>query len=188
MAASYTDMLCMTPLNVTVHIAGSEDNSIYDNVIYTAWLTSLVRAYMQTWYPDGESFSAEDEALLAMLPAPYTAPNGLAFVAVLGEEESREMPVGCLLALTQPDPNNTDHTVVDVRKMYVTPEARRHGVARILLAAAERFARETGATALTLCVSADRTPAHALYLTEGYEDVSQSEDGFWHMRRTLTKR
>jgi ribosomal protein S18 acetylase RimI-like enzyme len=59
-----------------------------------------------------------------------------------------------------------------VARLYsiaVAPGARRHGLARDLLAAAERVARKRGARCLRLEVRTDNAVAQALYARAGYQ-------------------
>ncbi|MCP9931121.1 GNAT family N-acetyltransferase [Cyanobium sp. AMD-g] len=53
--------------------------------------------------------------------------------------------------------------------LFVVPEARRSGVARRLLEAAVRHAREAGAIRLTLSTAHTNTAAQALYASVGWE-------------------
>jgi GNAT superfamily N-acetyltransferase len=58
--------------------------------------------------------------------------------------------------------------------LFVTSDARRCGVARALLDAAARFARDDGAAGLMLETGRDNAPARALYRAAGWqEDASQ---------------
>jgi len=58
--------------------------------------------------------------------------------------------------------------------LFVDDNARRHGVARALLDAAEQFAREAGAAGLMLETTRDNAPARALYRAAGWhEDTTQ---------------
>ena len=58
--------------------------------------------------------------------------------------------------------------------LYVTEDARRHGVARALLDAAVAFARAEGAAGLMLETGRDNAAARALYRAAGWqEDASQ---------------
>lgn len=52
--------------------------------------------------------------------------------------------------------------------LFVTPPARRHGVAGALLAAARRHGEATGAAALLLQTTVDNKPAQALYERNGW--------------------
>ena len=58
--------------------------------------------------------------------------------------------------------------------LFVAQDARRAGVARALLDAAARFAREDGAAGIMLETHRDNGPARALYAAAGWdEDASQ---------------
>jgi len=58
--------------------------------------------------------------------------------------------------------------------LFVTADARRHGVARALLDAAARFGREDGAAGLMLETGSDNAAARALYRAAGWhEDANQ---------------
>jgi GNAT superfamily N-acetyltransferase len=58
--------------------------------------------------------------------------------------------------------------------LFVASDARRCGVARALLDAAARFARDDGAAGLMLETGRDNAPARALYRAAGWqEDASQ---------------
>ena len=75
-----------------------------------------------------------------------------------------EQPVG--LAVSCPDATRAG--MFQVFAMWVAPEARRHGVARGLLAAAEQWALEHGADVLELGVTTAAGGAQALYTAAGY--------------------
>ncbi len=53
--------------------------------------------------------------------------------------------------------------------LFVAPAARRHGVARALLDAAARFARDDGAIRLELETTPDNLQAQALYRAHGWQ-------------------
>jgi ribosomal protein S18 acetylase RimI-like enzyme len=65
--------------------------------------------------------------------------------------------------------------------LFVTPDARRRGVARALMLHAEQFARETGAERLTLSTAHDNHAAQALYRSVGYV----RDEHFWQFHRAL---
>lgn len=54
--------------------------------------------------------------------------------------------------------------------LYVAGDARRNGIARGLLDAAARFAREDGAAAITLETGRDNAAAQALYRAAGWRE------------------
>ncbi len=53
--------------------------------------------------------------------------------------------------------------------LFVAPAARKQGVARSLLAAAEDFARANGAASLSLSTAIDNLPAQELYAALGWK-------------------
>jgi ribosomal protein S18 acetylase RimI-like enzyme len=84
--------------------------------------------------------------------------DGFYLVAWLGDE-----PVGHLhLALSDPP---------ELQDVQVAAGHRRRGVAKMLIAAAERDARARGFTRIRVDVAIDNDPAQALYRTSGFSDI-----------------
>lgn len=83
-------------------------------------------------------------------------------------EHDLDGPVGfCLMLDTLPD-EVSGMPQGFVAYMAVDPAARRHGIARALLAEAEREARERGLPHLALMVTEENAPARELYAQAGY--------------------
>lgn len=71
-----------------------------------------------------------------------------------------------------------DAETVEIKRMYVGPEFRGRGFARVVLAHLESLARELGATRVLLETGQAQPEAMRLYETSGYEVVP----GFGHYR------
>lgn len=92
--------------------------------------------------------------------AELTLPAGLLLVATLRSE-----PVGCgALKLHGSDP-------AEIKRMWVSPDARGLGLGRRLLAELERTAAAHGATAVRLETNHNLKEAIALYRSSGFEEV-----------------
>ena len=84
--------------------------------------------------------------------------------------ESESVPVGFLILITDIPDDVTQMPQAFVAYMAVEPVARRRGAGRLLLAEAEREARNLGLPHLSLMVTADNGPARALYAAGGFLD------------------
>ncbi|WP_328850398.1 GNAT family N-acetyltransferase [Micromonospora globbae] len=95
-------------------------------------------------------------------PAEFVPPAGAFLVAHLDGE-----PVGCGGWRSHGDMGE----VAELKRMYTDPAARGRGVARAVLAAVERSAREHGRKRMIL-ECGDRQPeAVAMYTSAGYERI-----------------
>ncbi|MDO0930388.1 GNAT family N-acetyltransferase [Streptomyces sp. DG2A-72] len=81
---------------------------------------------------------------------------------LLAEVDGR--PVGCCAVQPFPFPD----TAAELKRMYVTPEARGRGIAARLLAVAERTATAFGHTEIRLETAVHQPEAIALYTRAGY--------------------
>ena len=64
----------------------------------------------------------------------------------------------------------------EVKRMWIDPEVRGRGLARMLLAALEDRAREYGYRRIALDTNAELTEAMALYSAAGYAEVERYND------------
>ncbi|MGN6475575.1 MAG: GNAT family N-acetyltransferase [Mycobacteriales bacterium] len=97
--------------------------------------------------------------------AEFAPPDGMFLVGYLGAEP---VAMGGL--------RRHDELDVEIKRMYVVPEARGKGLSRVMLAALEDRARELGARRIVL-ETGDRQPeAISLYESSGYERIP----GFGH--------
>ena len=139
-------------------------------------LDGLIGAYIRFVCADleraaGVSFDAEflHETTLKSLPN-VIPPHGQTFVA---EDDD-----GLVFGMAFLRPSGAD--AMEIKRLYVTPEARGTGAGRGLVIAAMKAARETGAAALRLDTVKNLTAAIALYQTLGfaYRDPYPESDHF----------
>jgi GNAT superfamily N-acetyltransferase len=65
----------------------------------------------------------------------------------------------------------------EITRVFVVPEARRHGVGRQLLDAVEDAARQYAVSSLRLDTRSDLAEARQLYITNGYQEIAPFNDG-----------
>jgi GNAT superfamily N-acetyltransferase len=65
----------------------------------------------------------------------------------------------------------------EITRVFVVPEARRHGVGKQLLDAVEDAARQHAVSTLRLDTRSDLAEARQLYATNGYQEVAPFNDG-----------
>jgi GNAT superfamily N-acetyltransferase len=126
-------------------------------------------------HPEGEAFvvALRDEMLERygedgigeLSPYELTRPAGGSFL--LARIEGR--PVGCGGIRRHHD------DVAEIKRMYVVPDARRRGVARVLLGALEAQARRLGYRAIVLETGTGQPEAVALYENHGYGRIPNYE-------------
>jgi DNA-binding MarR family transcriptional regulator/RimJ/RimL family protein N-acetyltransferase len=104
---------------------------------------------------------ADDSAHVAdMIP-----PSGLFLIARLDGEA-----VGCGAF------KRIDKTIGEIKRVWTAPPARGLGVARRVLRMLEAAAREKGLKTLRLDTNRALTEAHALYRSEGYQEIARFND------------
>lgn len=69
-----------------------------------------------------------------------------------------------------------DRTTAEVKRLWVTPSARRHGLARRLMASLEDHARHKGLTRLVLDTSRHLPEALAFYRRHGWVEIDRYND------------
>ena len=94
-------------------------------------------------------------------PAELEPPRGLLLVAFDGDD-----PVACGAVRV------IEAGVAEIKRMYVTPRARGHGLGRTLLGELERSAVELGCRTVRLDTMAQMAEAAALYRGAGYEPIA----------------
>lgn len=118
-----------------------------------------------------DSMSALRTAPPVMLQSSYEQLIAFAFerqYVLLIAERELEGPVGFLLMLDDLPDEVTALPQGFIAYMAVEPEARRHGIAEQLLAAAEDAARVRGLPYMALMVTEDNSAARELYAQAGY--------------------
>ncbi|MFF2818204.1 GNAT family N-acetyltransferase [Kitasatospora cineracea] len=120
--------------------------------------------------PPAEPLPAEAPADLEL-----ASPQGVFLIARLDGH-----PVGCAGVRafgTAPDatrgaaPGTAAPGTAELKRLYVRPAGRGHGLGRLLLAAAEDAARALGHARLRLDTMAELAEARALYTATGYTDI-----------------
>ena len=94
------------------------------------------------------------------LPAEIGPPTGCFLVAYVDGQ-----PSGCAAL------KRLDEETAEIKRVYVAPQARGHGVARRLLTALEAAARELGYARARLDTGARQPDAVALFRSSGYEEI-----------------
>jgi putative acetyltransferase len=114
---------------------------------------------------------------IAALPGPYAPPRGSLLLAYVDGRQAgalglQPVPEGSRVAGTGAE------RAGELKRMFVRPEYRRHGVGRALLVRAADEARVRGYDSLVLTTSAKMMPlAQHLYESTGYvEDVPYRDD------------
>jgi len=105
-------------------------------------------------------FQGFDEEL-ATLPGRYSPPDGRLFVALDGASV-----VGCI-ALRRFDPSTGE-----LKRLYVRPAARGHGIGGALASKAIEAAREIGYRRLVLDTLAQMAEARDLYRSFGFREIA----------------
>ena len=125
------------------------------------------RAMLTAYIADAATRIGEwDETRTPPAAADSMAPPGGAFLVAYVDGE----PVGCAGMV------RLDERTGEVKRMYVAPEARGHGLAKHLLAGLEDAARDAGYTRMRLDTSAAQPEARSLYAAAGYREIEAYND------------
>jgi ribosomal protein S18 acetylase RimI-like enzyme len=107
----------------------------------------------------------EIDAELSGLPGDYTPPGGALLVAVSGDRHVGMIAVRPL-----------DGDVAEMKRLYVRPSARGHGLARRLIAHICEHARTNGYREIRLDTLPKMGEAQALYEALGFHDIAPYYD------------
>lgn len=121
---------------------------------------ALFREYVESLGVD-LGFQQFDEEL-AGLPGRYAAPDGALLLARIDD-----VPVGCVAvrALDAPD-------IAELKRLYVRPSGRGHGLGRTLTLAAIAAARDAGFSRLRLDTLPAMREAQRLYEALGFIEIA----------------
>jgi DNA-binding MarR family transcriptional regulator/GNAT superfamily N-acetyltransferase len=138
-------------------VLGEEDPTTPDaRWCVEQYAAELNERFSAGWDPS-QSISAD--------PHELTPPNGHFVVARL-----RQLPVGCAALKLHGD------QPAELKRMWVSPEARGLGLGRRLLLEMERRANEAGVSVLRLETNGSLTEAIAMYRKYGYQEVPPFND------------
>ncbi|MFI7341844.1 GNAT family N-acetyltransferase [Streptomyces sp. NPDC050085] len=108
-------------------------------------------------------------------PTMFDRPRGLYLIAY--DEQGTPLATGGWRAQDENEEGYADGDA-ELKRMYVTPEARGLGLARRILAELEADARAAGRTRMVLETGTKQPEAIALYASSGYEECTK----FGHYR------
>lgn len=114
---------------------------------------------------DNPGVFAELETELAGLPGRYGPPSGCLVLARLDRE-----PAGCVAFYAH------DDSTIEVKRMFVLPRARGHGIGGRMMAVLLAQARAAGFRRALLSSHHTMHAAHASYRRSGFVDVPLSAD------------
>ncbi len=120
--------------------------------------------------PIGGGIPLSDEVKARLIPELAKLPNALPLLAFDGDE-----PIGlanCFFGFS----SFAARPLLNVHDLAVVPARRGQGIGRLLLAEAERHARERGCCRLTLEVQETNERARGLYRSFGFQDLEIGND------------
>lgn len=126
-------------------------------------LVLLLRAYEAGLGMKLDFQSFDDE--LAELPGEYAPLDG---ALVLARRNADDALVGCVGVRAF----DRAAGIAEMKRLYISPEARGHGLGRRLAMAAIEAARRAGYSAIRLDTLPSMTEAQALYAALGFRDIA----------------
>ncbi|HEY4839412.1 MAG TPA: GNAT family N-acetyltransferase [Candidatus Acidoferrales bacterium] len=103
---------------------------------------------------------------LQELPGKYAPPAGLLLLTYYNNKGTRELLAGCGALRPLSD------EICEMKRLYVRPEFRGHGLGRALTLALISAAREIGYRALRLDTLPEMREAHKLYEELGFREIA----------------
>lgn len=135
-----------------------------DGAVAVALLREYAAGIVSRFYGREATPAEIDLPLAESTPADFEAPRGAFFVAYLDGA-----PVGCVGL------RHLDEVTTELKRLYVRPSARGHGLAVALTGAVEQAARDAGRRRVCLDTRSDLVEARALYARLGYVETEPYE-------------
>jgi GNAT superfamily N-acetyltransferase len=146
---------------ITPEAAGGEDAV----ALHRAYLDEVVSRY----YGRPATREEVDEELAGMSAGELTPPHGVLLIA-RGRGSKGATAAACAgVRLLTP-------VIAELKRVWVRPEARRHGLGSRLLAAAEHAATGLGVATIRLDTRSDLVEARRLYARHGYAEIDRYHD------------
>ncbi|MCH6162102.1 GNAT family N-acetyltransferase [Streptomyces marispadix] len=135
--------------------------------LHRAYLDEVVSRY----YGRPATREEVDEELAGMSAAEITPPRGVLLIA-----RERDSGGSAALAAACAGVRLLTPVIAELKRVWVRPEARRHGLGSRMLAAAEQAAAGLGATTMRLDTRSDLVEARRLYARHGYAEIDPYHD------------
>ncbi len=144
---------------------------------YVSEVKKLIKAYTDSLKCDLGFQSLADE--LASFPKKYIAPEG----SLLAALDDHGKVIGCVAY------HRHDDSRCEMKRLYVLPEYRKHGVGRALVEAIIDVAREDGYVEMVLDSLPEMLTAQTLYRHFGFVEIEpyyvNPMSGVVYMKKTL---
>lgn len=132
----------------------------WDYRTHVAAVSPVEAELMRTFYPEPAY-----RRLMDQLEEAHARPQGIILLA-----ERDGQPIGCGMT------HALDPQTSEIKRLFVAPQGRGHGVARALMSALLAQARADGFARAVLDTSVNLAPARALYRTLGFVERGPYQD------------
>jgi GNAT superfamily N-acetyltransferase len=144
-------------------------------------LFRLYYEFLQSTQSCGSHLPKLDDEIAA-LPTAYTTQNGEVLLAFV-----KDIPAACIAYRAVVPGNQDDPQTCDIKRLFVHPSFRGHGLSRILVAEVLTRARARNYTRAILDTDTTTMPAaHALYLALGFREYRR-EDNLTYLELPLRR-
>ncbi len=159
------------PLNPAPGPAGLRIQTVFEGPGLSL-LRGLLQEYRDWLGPAHDSPQLARD--LRELPGPYRPPSGFLLLARLDD-----VAAGCIAL------RGLDAKEAELKRLFVSPDLRRRGIARALLDDTIRRARTIGYRALLLDMVSGMEAAHGLYAGAGFNAIAAYYPGARRARRFM---